>query len=46
MHVMSGESLSYLLPAALRVVLGLPAVAAGGFDRFGGSDGGGRRRAV
>jgi len=30
MHVMLGESLSYLLPAALRVALRLPVVAAGG----------------
>jgi len=34
MHVMPGESLAHILPAALRVALGLPAVAAGS-DAFG-----------
>jgi hypothetical protein len=36
MHVMPGESLAHLLPAAFRVALELPAVAAGS-DASGGS---------
>jgi hypothetical protein len=36
MHVMPGDSLAHLLPAAFRVALGLPAVAAGS-DASGGS---------
>ena len=36
MHIMPGESLAHIFPAALRVALGLPAVAAGS-DASGGS---------